>query len=342
MKKVSILVLCYNEKKFIKTLLDSLKEQDYKGEIQTIVVDNASTDGSTDFVEDLIAKDFTNVQFIKNDKNIGTPGFNLALPHVKGEYVMWVGSDTKFAPSCVSEMVKYLDDHPKVGGIYPHVLDWEGMYLEGWYRFSRTLYFFSILGISEEKEYSAIGPGMMRKEILDVIDYIYDDDYFYSYEDVDLCLRMRLLGWPTEYFKDGILYHRGSISFNTQQKKAKLVYLGDRNALITLLKIDQIHTLAWVLPYTLAYRGLLILKELVTLRWKFAAARTGAVLYPLFHIPMIWKKRRGVQKYRKKSDEYVYKIADEKGFIQEAFKKLIGRETFDVNKFHKKYRKEKN
>ena len=187
---VSILVLCYNEKDFQKTLLTSIKEIEFPGKIQTILVDNDSKDGSADFIEE----NFPWVELIRNNNNIGTPGFNLALPQTKGDYVIWVGSDTKFEKDTITKMVKYLEENPKVGGLYPRVVDWEGMYLEGWYKFSRSLYFFSLLGRSDEKEYSAIGPGMIRKEILDTIKYIYDDDYFYSYEDVDLCLRMRVAG----------------------------------------------------------------------------------------------------------------------------------------------------
>ncbi len=334
-KTVTIIALCYNEKEFLKTLLDSIKGLDYDGKIQAILVDNASADGSADYVE----KNFPWAKLIRNDKNIGTPGFNLALPYIQGEYVVWVGSDTKFQKDAIRVMAEELDKNPDVGGLYPHVVDFDGKHIEGWYCFSRTLYFFSILEETEKKEYSAIGPGMIRKEILDTVKYIYDPDYFYSYEDVDLCLRMRLLGYKVEYNWDAILYHKGSISFNKRNKPARLVFLGDRNSLITFLKIASPATMMAYLPYNLLLRTALILKEFATLRFGAGLARIRSIAWCIMHFGRIIKKRQEAQAYRKANDKFVFGIADEKKFIKEALKKIFTRETFDVQKFHSKHRK---
>ncbi len=332
---VTIIVLCYIEKGFLPTLLSSIKSLSYQGAIQTILVDNNSADGSADFVE----KNYPWVKLIRNEKNIGTPGFNLALPHVKGKYTVWVGSDTKFDKDAITSMVEYLEQHPLVGGLYPRVLDWEGHYLEGWHCFSRTLYFFSLLKKTQEQEYPAIGPGMLRKEIIDKIGYLYDPDYFYSYEDVDLCLRVRMLGYSVEFHREAILYHRGSISFNKQNKPARMVFLGDRNSLITMLKIDQARTLAAYLPYALFLRLALTLKEFFTLQFSRGTARIRALLWVLFHLPLVLRKRKEAQARRAVGDDFVYAIANEKEFIKEGLKKLFVRETFDVQEFHKKHRK---
>jgi GT2 family glycosyltransferase len=333
--EVSIIALCYNEKAFQDTLLKSIKQLNYPGKIQTLLVDNNSSDGSAAYVK----KNYSWVKVIENKENVGTPGFNLAIPHLTGKYVVWVGSDTKFDKNAIKIMVDYLEKHEKVGGLYPQVVDFEGKYLEGWYCFSRTLYFFSTLEKTESKEYSAIGPGMLRKDILDKIGYIYDPDYFYSYEDVDLCLRIKMLGYIIEYHRDALLYHRGSISFNKRNKPAKLIFLGDRNALITFFKINSIGTLLVYFPYTLFFRLLIMVKELVTLQPLKAFARLRAIVWVFFHMGMVLRKRRQVQSYRKVSDRFIYSFADEGKFIREGFKKLFTRETFDVQQFHTKHRK---
>ena len=84
MPKVSIVVLNWNGKLYLKDCLDSLQKVIYKN-LEIIVVDNASIDGSVEFIR----KNFPKVKIIKNKKNYGfAKGNNIGFKASKGEYVL--------------------------------------------------------------------------------------------------------------------------------------------------------------------------------------------------------------------------------------------------------------
>lgn len=85
---VSVNILSFNRKEELKNTLTKVHEQDYKN-IEIIVVDNASSDGSAEMVE----KEFPDVHLIKLDKNIGIAGWNEGFKVAKGKYVLVLDDD---------------------------------------------------------------------------------------------------------------------------------------------------------------------------------------------------------------------------------------------------------
>ena len=85
---VSINILSFNRHDELRVTLTKVYEQDYKN-IEVIVVDNASSDGSPEMVE----KEFPHVKLLKLDKNIGVAGWNEGLKAAKGKYVLVLDDD---------------------------------------------------------------------------------------------------------------------------------------------------------------------------------------------------------------------------------------------------------
>lgn len=85
---VTVNILSYNRKDELRNTLTKVFEQDYKN-IEVIVVDNASTDGSGEMVK----KEFPSVQLIQMEKNIGIAGWNEGFKISKGEYVLVLDDD---------------------------------------------------------------------------------------------------------------------------------------------------------------------------------------------------------------------------------------------------------
>ena len=86
---VTINILSYNRKDELRITLQKVFEQDYKN-IEVVVVDNASTDGAPEMVE----QDFPQVKLIRLKKNIGIAGWNEGFKAAKGEYVLVLDDDS--------------------------------------------------------------------------------------------------------------------------------------------------------------------------------------------------------------------------------------------------------
>lgn len=121
-KDLSIIVLSYNTQFWLKKTLQSVKDfylSQTKYDVEMVVVDNNSDDGSPD----MVAKDFPWVTLIRSGANTGfAAGNNIALRKVTSRYSMLLNSDTEFhAGSNLDILIEYLDKNPGVGMITPKV-----------------------------------------------------------------------------------------------------------------------------------------------------------------------------------------------------------------------------
>ena len=103
---LSILVPCYNEKNTIKQVLNELLNEPFDFDIEVIVIDNASTDGSRDIIEQFT--DDPRVTLLNNPKNIGKTGsIRRGLEHVNGDYVLIKDADLEYATNEISNIVEH-------------------------------------------------------------------------------------------------------------------------------------------------------------------------------------------------------------------------------------------
>jgi GT2 family glycosyltransferase len=118
---VSTLVVSWNNRDFLGRCLESLPP---KSEI--IVVDNASTDGSADFV----AETFPDVRLIRLDSNIGFgPAVNIGAKAAAGDYLLLLNPDAEATPNAVERLVEFMDEHVTCGAAAGRLLsmteDWQ-------------------------------------------------------------------------------------------------------------------------------------------------------------------------------------------------------------------------
>ena len=111
--KVSIGMPVYNGERFLNQSIDSLLAQDYAN-IELIILDNDSTDGTAEICLSYIAKD-KRIRYIRNDANIGPfENFNRVMQYAKGQYFMWAAYDDLREPSYISEMLTILESDSSV------------------------------------------------------------------------------------------------------------------------------------------------------------------------------------------------------------------------------------
>src|SRR3989344_1603440 len=111
MIKVSIVIVNWNGKKFLKNCLDSLQKLTYNT-VEIIVVDNNSIDGSGAFVK----KYYPKVKLIENDKNYGyAGGASIGCKHVSGSYVLFLNNDTVVTADFIEPLLADFQKDPRIG-----------------------------------------------------------------------------------------------------------------------------------------------------------------------------------------------------------------------------------
>jgi len=100
--QVSVIVVNYNGKLFLKKCISSLSSQSYP-DIEIIFVDNGSSDGSTEYVR----KEFPSVKIIESKKNLGfAKGNNIGIQEARGEFIATLNNDTEVTSQWLEELVR--------------------------------------------------------------------------------------------------------------------------------------------------------------------------------------------------------------------------------------------
>ncbi len=107
----------------LRACLESLHDHPQNLVLETIVVDNASTDGAAD----MVAREFPEVQLVRNLGNVGfARANNQAAQRAQGRYLLFLNNDTLVPPMALGRLVDYLEAHPEVGMVGPRLRDARG------------------------------------------------------------------------------------------------------------------------------------------------------------------------------------------------------------------------
>lgn len=112
MTDLSISLLCFNTKDFLKNCLLQIKKASTGLSVEILLVDNGSTDGASQMVK----KEFPEVKLITSRKNLlYIKGHNLNLRRAKGKYFLILNEDTQFAPDTFRKLVDFMEKNPQAG-----------------------------------------------------------------------------------------------------------------------------------------------------------------------------------------------------------------------------------
>jgi hypothetical protein len=251
---VTILILNYNGQKWLEKFLPSVLATDYdKAKLDILVVDNASTDQSVDF----LTRHFPAVRVTVLDKNYGFAGGNNRgvekhlLPET--EIVVLLNSDVEVPPDWLKPLTEEFEKNPKWGALQPKLLaQTQKTYFEyagaagGWidsfgYAFGRGRIFDTL---EEDKgQYDSAEPVpvfwatgaciAIRREVLTKIG-LFEESFFAHYEEIDFCWRLQRAGWLVGVVSRSHVWHVGGGTL--PQGNPRKVYLNFRNSLATLYK----------------------------------------------------------------------------------------------------------
>ena len=115
MKDLSIVIVSYNTKKLLSSCITSILKNTQKLDYEIIVVDNASKDGSKEYIKEL-SKNKKFVKYVLNSKNLGfSKANNQGTKQSNSKYVLFLNSDTLIFDNVLSELVSWMDKSPKAG-----------------------------------------------------------------------------------------------------------------------------------------------------------------------------------------------------------------------------------
>lgn len=227
--KLSVVIVNYKVKYFLEQCLISVQRAARKVTAETIVVDNASGDGSVEYLQER----FPDVTFIASDKNLGfARANNIAIRKSKGEYVLLLNPDTIVAEDTFVEFVEFMESHPDAGGCGAYMLRTDGSFalesrrglptpfvsfckmsgLTSLFPKSRLFgrYYMRYLNEHEASEIEVISGAYMflRRDALDKAGLL-DEDFFMYGEDIDLSYRILKSGFRNYFVPSPILHYKG-------------------------------------------------------------------------------------------------------------------------------------
>jgi GT2 family glycosyltransferase len=231
MPDISIVALNYNTRDLLRECLRSLLENHDDLDLEIIVVDNASGDGSADMVR----QEFPQVALIENDENEGySCGTNIGIRVSSAPYVLLLNPDTLIGAGALRTMHEYLAVHAGIGIVAPRMVDKNGQHQQSCYYFTlldarhalRYLLVLlggrssSLFGLSaspsddsgpEEVDWVYTACALARREALDEVGLL-DESLFLYGDDMDLCYRLARAGWKTVYLPQVEITHYGNQS----------------------------------------------------------------------------------------------------------------------------------
>lgn len=251
--RLTVIIVNYNVEYFLAQCLHSVRKAAQLAPIETIVVDNNSSDGSVEMTKRL----FPEVQIIANKDNKGfSSANNQAIRISKADYVLLLNPDTLVEEDTFKKCIDFMDQHPNAGGLGVKMVDGKGQFLAESKRGLPTpmVAFYKIFGLSalfpKSKTFGQYHLGhldknethkvdilagafmMMRNSVLDKVGLL-DEDFFMYGEDIDLSWRIRLGGYDNYYFPETRIIHYKGESTKKSSVNYVLVFY---NAMIIFAK----------------------------------------------------------------------------------------------------------
>jgi GT2 family glycosyltransferase len=335
---VSILVLNYNGKKFLKECFDSILKSTYSN-YEIALVDNNSTDDSVAYTE----AHYPMVRIVQTHKNGGySRAYNIAFREAQGKYYILLNNDVVVAKNWLEPLVTVAETDDKIGALQPKIrslIDYGyfeyagacGGFMDKYgYPFLRGRIFYTIE--QDEGQYDdemsvfwTSGAAMfVRADALKKSGDL-DEDFVHHMEEIDLCWRLHLVDYRLKVIPESVIYHYAGATIKADSFKK--IYWNHRNGIFTLIKNLEKGNLAKILlvRYTLDVINVFH-AAIGQLDFKHAYAVVKSHIWLLLHIPMIFRKRREVQKLRVVPDKEYQYLMYNKILVFDYF--LRGKKTF--------------
>ncbi len=314
---VSVTIVTYNSGRFIKRCLESVLAQKYP-QVEIVVVDNASTDGTVDLLEQFEDR----CTIVYNDENIGfAAAQNQAIRISRGEWVLTLNPDVLLLSNFIGNLVAAGQMDPAVGTVCGKLLainatfDLPDKPLVD----STGIYFTPMLRhldrgsqdvdnghyLAHEYVFGATAAAALyRRDMIEdvaVFGEFFDHDFFVYREDADVAWRAQLMGWRCLYTPDAHGYH------------VRAVLPGNRRALPDVINMHSVKNRFLMRIKNIG--GPLYRQNFFAITWRDLVVlsccllREHSSLKAFWYVARNWprfvEKRREILKRKRVSDEYI-------------------------------------
>jgi len=234
---ITISIVSYNSLNFLRECLDSILKDPPALEYEIIVVDNASCDGTVEFVR----KNYPEITLISNSRNIGfAAANNRAIEKSNSKYILLMNSDCRVYKKSLDNLVEFMEKNPGVGITGPKIVNSDGTIQLSCRRFPSLLNAaahtiladifphnpfskkYKLADICRDNTFKVdwvSGSCMIiRKKSLEDTGVL-DEKYFMYVEDLDICYRMWQKNWEVYYYPKALIMHH--VAGSSSGKKIK-------------------------------------------------------------------------------------------------------------------------
>ncbi len=247
--RLAIVILNWNGLKLLQRFIPGVVENSHG--YQVYVADNASTDASVDWLKEFYGNQ---VKIIQNEDNLGfAGGYNEALKHVEEEIVCLLNSDVQVTPGWCKALLVAFTEQENLVAAQPKIKDLNhtnrfeyagasGGYLDQLgYPYCRGR-IFNYIEV-DKGQYNnpvsvdwASGAALFIRRQVFIEAGGFDKNYFAHQEEIDLCWRLRRLGYDIQVVPDSTVYHLGGGTLDSLSPRK--TFLNFRNSLFTVIKND--------------------------------------------------------------------------------------------------------
>ena len=238
--QLTVIIVSWNTLEFLERCLRSIPERFREAPIETIVIDNASTDGSPEMVHER----FPSVRLVRNSDNVGfAAANNQGLVQSTGRYVLLLNSDAEVTGEAIEKLVAFLDQHQGAGAAGPQLVYPDGSLQFSHARFPGLVeqlmlaFGFGRFILPDESsladetdprqvDYVAGACLLLRADAYRRIGGL-DERFFMYSEETDWCYRLRDAGWEVWFVPSAEVTHvRGGSTRRVPTEMLAQLYRG--------------------------------------------------------------------------------------------------------------------
>jgi N-acetylglucosaminyl-diphospho-decaprenol L-rhamnosyltransferase len=241
MPHLSIVIVSFNSRRELDGCLRSLAAAPPRLEHEVVIVDNASSDGTTDYLRER----WPGVRVVEAGSNRGfAGGNNLGIRQTTGDLVLLLNPDTLVPAGAIDQLVSFLDAHPQIGIVGPRITDGEGraelsfgpmisplaemrqkLLVVGHAR--RVAFIRSIVERmttrSRQVDWVSGACLLARRSDLEAVGLL-DETFFFYTEDVDLCASVRARGKGVHFLAEAEIVHLRGRSAASAPRSSEIAY----------------------------------------------------------------------------------------------------------------------